>query len=208
MEARELTYTKCLVDKIKIIKDCTDYNFCNILKGVPDDPKWLSNRMRLQKCEDTILGIYLNNIHIKHKLDKPGYNPGILKRSIQQYISKYKPPLPGDDEVCMYIRLGDQNLANFDYISAIERCNERIITIVCCIAFSSGPVTEWHYSNNRVDESKKIISDLISELHERFFDRTINVMSNDNPDLDICYLFKNGFISHPKCSWKQIFGNF
>lgn len=208
METRGSTYTKYLVDKIKIIKDCTDYNFCNILKGVPDDPKWLINRMKLQKEENTIIGIYLNNIHIKDKIETPGYNTGILKKSIQQYISKYKPQLPEDDEVCLYVRLGDQNITDFNYVSAIEKCNKRNITIVCCIAFSDGPIAKWHYSRERVEKSKKLISDIISELHERFFDCTINVVSNDNPDLDICYLFKNGFVSHPKCSWKQMFGNF
>lgn len=195
------------IDDVKIIKDCTNYNICNILKGVHDDPKWLSNRVRLQKNTDTILGIYLNNAHIKDNISTPGYNPGILRMSIQQYISLYNPILPQDDESCVYFRLGDQNLTDFDYISLIERHNNNI-TVVCCIVFSDTGREEWSYNNKRVNDCKKKLSSIMTELHTKFNNRKIKIVSNSNPDLDICYLFKNGFISHPKCSWKQMFGNF
>ncbi len=195
------------IDKVRVIKDCTNYNFCNILKGVHDDPKWLSNRIHLQRNTDTILGIYLNNIHIRDNISTPGYNPGILKMSIQQYISMHKPSLPKDDETCLYFRLGDQNLTEFDYISPLMRCNDDI-TVVCCIVFSGTDKDEWSYNEECVRKCKKKLSAIMTELKTRFENRKVKIISNNNPDLDICYLFRNGFISHPKCSWKQIFGNF
>ena len=198
-----------LVDSIKVTPDVTDYNFCNILKGVDNDTKWRHNRKRLQQAGDTILGIYFNHHLVRDKIEQPGYQPAVLKQSIMQYIDRYKPPLPSMNETCIYFRIGDRMLIDFDYISALSQADS-VIAIVCNICFSGdNPDDEqWKYSVHKKDQCKHVMGRVINDIRVAYPDKDIKIVSNDEPDLDICYLFKNGFMSHPKCSWKQMFGNF
>jgi len=200
---------KKLVEQIKITPDNTSYNFCNILKGRDDDPDWLSNRIRLQQQGTTILGLYFNHPLVRDKISVPGYITGVLKQMILKYIDINNPSLPDDDETCMYVRTGD--VVVFD-----EHCIDQLydskntITIVSNISFSGdSPVNEdWKYCGDRVNDCMILLESLLEKIHEKFPMKQLKIVSNDDPDLDICYLFHNGFVSHPKCSWKKIFGNF
>lgn len=198
-----------LTDNIKTTLDVTNYNFCNILKGVEDDTKWRVNRKRLQQDDSTILGIYFNHHLVRDKINQPGYRPAVLKLSIMRYINLYNPPLPTIDETCIYFRVGDRMLTNFDYISALSDAYNTI-TIVCNICFSGDTPDhmQWKYSDHKRDQCKRVMSEIINDIKVAYPNKNIKIVSNEDPDLDICYLFKNGFISHPKCSWKQMFGNF
>ena len=134
-----------------------DYNFGDILRGTQTDikvkngverPRWLHNRLKIQKNTKTILGIYFNNKFVSTKITEPGYNSAILKISIDKYIRKYKPLRPNYNDCCVYFRLGDvvmlnrglgasgRNQAGFDYIEQIRSRPHKVINIVCCFAFT------------------------------------------------------------------------
>lgn len=198
-----------LLKDIVVCKDTTDYNFCNILKGVANDTKWLQNRYMLRERNDTILGIYFNHALCVNNIDQPGYNPGVLRKSIEDYIYKYKPKLPEDHETCVYLRVGDRTHVEFDYIRELQSSYDTI-TIVCSLCYSgeNPDNIKWKYSSTRVYNDLEIVKNVIADIMTTYPEKMIQVYSNSNPDLDICYLYKNGFISDPKCSWKKIFGNF
>jgi hypothetical protein len=200
---------KGLVDQIKVTPDNTGYNFCNILKGNVDDPDWLANRIRLQQQGSTILGLYFNHPLVRDKISEPGYIPGLLKQMILKYIDINNPLLPGDDETCLYVRAGDIVVFDDQCIDQLHS-SKHTITIVSNISFSGdSPVNEdWKFCGYKVNDCMILFESLLEKIHEKFPKKQLKIVSNNDPDIDICYLFHNGFISHPKCSWKKIFGNF
>ena len=197
---------KNIVDKVAIIHDNTLYNVGNILRAPDDDKNWFDNRKRIQQSNDTILGMYFNHPLMVNTIDKPGYNPGLLKVCIIEYIKKYQPSLPEDNETCLYFRLGDINMTEFNYIDKLKQSKD-VISIVCCLSFSSDK-PEWRSSAKKIAKSKKILYNIVKQIYSSYPMKNIKLISNTNVDHNICYLFKNGFISDYRCTWKQIFGNF
>ena len=201
-----------LVDQVKVIDDMTEYNFGNILKG--KDTKWLSNRQRLCGTDDTILGIYFSHPLIKNKISNPGYNTGILKLSIDRYIKLYKPPQPQQDECCVYFRLGDtlfnraDRSLSYNYIEQISERDHKNIVIVCCMSFcgTSPDEPQWQYTHEKVKHNKRMLLKTIENIQSHFPDASIRIQSSDNPDHDICFLYKTDFVADSRATWKRILG--
>ena len=200
----------CSDQEIKVIKDNSNYNIYNILKGTPDDPDWLSKRIRLLKCKNTILGIYYNISAPVVDIYTPGFNIGYFHLAIEQYINTFHPELPGHNECCVYFRVGDKtfdpggvNLLDFDYKTFIKRSNCKVITIICCISFSSIR-DDWQYSHEKLNKCKNEMKSIINDIISSFPDKKVKIVSNSNPDNDICYLYKSKFIAHPRSSWSKL----
>jgi hypothetical protein len=202
-----------LVNDVCVIRDMTDYNFGNILKGL--DSKWLSNRARISKDKSTILGIYFNHPLIKNRLDITGYNPGILKLSIEQYIKIYDPPRPQPTDCCVYFRLGDvlfnhadDNLS-YDYIEQISRREHDNIVIVCCMSFCGDNPDEdqWIYTHDRLKFNQERLSEVIYNLEGEYPNSQIRIQSSPNPDHDICFLYEKDFVANVRTTWRKILGN-
>jgi hypothetical protein len=202
-----------LVDDIKVIRDMTDYNFGNILKGI--DSKWLSNRHNLIKDNKTILGIYFNHPLIRKNLEMVGYNPGILKLSIEQYIKLYKPHLSKPDDCCVYFRLGDvlfnraDDSLSYNYIEQIGERQHKNIVIVCCISFcgNAPDETQWVYTDEKLEYNKQKISEVIDNIENTFPDSQVRIQSSINPDHDICFLYGTDFIANVRTTWRKILVN-
>lgn len=201
-----------IVSAIKITNDNTTYNVYNILKGLPDDMNWKRNRERLIGTDDTILGMYLSHPLVRKSLNLPGYNPGLLKLSIDKYINKFNPPRPESDECCVYFRLGDilcdhsrEDPTQFSYIDHISNHKHKTITIVANISFSS-TLLRWRYSIYNVNTNRDKMFKIIREINQAFPQSEIRIYSNDNADLDICYLYGSDFVGNPKSSWTSLFG--
>ena len=98
-----------------------------------------------------------------------------------------------------------KNPTDYNYIDLIATVPHDIITIVCNISFH---VTKdvWKSTPDKIDINKQVMRNIIENIHKNYPHSKIKMYSNDNPDLDICYLFKNGFVGHPDSSWKQMFG--
>lgn len=203
-----------LVHDIKVTVDMTEYNVCNILKGDHRDSKWLTNRQRLTKASDTILGIYFNNPLVNKAITTPGYNPGVLKLSIKKYIDMFQPELPERNECCIHFRLGDrmtetqkEDLTVFNYIEQINNRPHDTITIVCNISYCGHTPDDddWRYNKAGVLINRKVMKDRLTEIASVYPQSNIKIKSSENVDHDICYLVANGFIGHPDSSWTQIF---
>jgi len=201
-----------IVSAIKITNDNTSYNVYNILKGIPDDVNWKKNRVKLVGTYNTILGMYLSHSLVRKFLNIPGYNPGLLKLSIDKYINKFNPPRPESGECCVYFRLGDilcdhdrEDPTEFRYIEHISKHTHKIITIVANISFSSTR-PRWSYNIHNVNTNRNRMFKIIKDINRAFPQSEIRVYSNDNADLDICYLYGSGFVGNPKSSWKSLFG--
>lgn len=214
MVKREWMYMTCSVDDIHVIRDNTEYNFYNILKGTDDDPNWLSNRHRLALNQDTILGIYYNITQGIIDITKPGFNTGYLKLAIEQYIETNNPKQPDDDTYVIYFRLGDKtvednpsvDLLDFDYIDKLLQTNKSEIAVVCCFSFSNIKL-DWNYNDSKLSRCRSIMNDILSEITLTVPERQLNIISNQNPDHDICYLYGCDFISHPRSSWFKLFNS-
>ena len=202
-----------LVNNIEVIRDMTDYNFGNILKGI--DSKWISNRHRLIKDNKTILGIYFNHPVIRGNLDKTGYNAGILKLSIERYIRLYSPPLSKPGDCCVYFRLGDvlfnrgDDSLTYNYIEQISKRPHESIVIVCCISFcgDNPDETQWSFTTDKLEYNKQKISEVIYNIESRFPDSQIRIQSSTNPDHDICFLYGTDFIANTRTTWRKILSN-
>ena len=205
-----------LVEQIKHTECQSTYNVCNILKGVSDDPMWLLNRKKVAAYSpDSILGMYFNNSLIE-RIDTAGYNPGVLKLVIDRYIAKNKPKLPQHNECCVYLRLGDvvhdpnrMDPTQFDYVGQIKNHPHEVITLVSNISFRSDmrDKPEWNMTSERLHINKMKATEVLQTIHDSYPESTLQVYSNTDPDLDICYLYQNGFVGHHDSSWKQVFGN-
>ena len=118
----------------------------------------------------------------------------------------------------------------FDYKKKI---NEKIktnkikkITIVTNLAFC-GTLKHKNYINNDIKKSyfykvfqeknsftlnktnlninRKVFLPILDEIINLYKDYKIDIFSSYNPDHDICYLYKNGFLGDHRTSWYGIF---
>ena len=191
-----------LVDKVKTIKENSDYRIGDILYQRGPGPRWkdsLEKVKKLKKYENTILQNYL----IKNRSNKLNYKLFLKCINSFNQNSTKKINKPKDNEIVMHLRLGDrvthENYLKKDFISEIrEKINKNNkidkITIVTCYQYAPFPKNMLHllgrdsfiYTEEKQNKNKKALSDLIKEI-EKNFEIEVKIFSNKDIDMDLFY---------------------
>tara|TARA_Y100000746_G_scaffold197562_1_gene180328 strand:+ start:509 stop:1243 length:735 start_codon:yes stop_codon:yes gene_type:complete len=191
-----------LVDKVKTIKENSDYRIGDILYQRGPRSYWkysLEKVKKLKKYENTILQNYL----IKNRSNKLNYKLFLKCINSFNQNSTKKINKPKDNEIVMHLRLGDrvthENFLKKDFISEIrEKINKNNkidkITIVTCYQYAPFPKDMLHlqgrdsfiYTEEKQNKNKKALSDLIKEI-EKNFEIEVKIFSNKDIDMDVFY---------------------
>ena len=191
-----------LVDKVKTIKENSDYRIGDILYQRGPRPRWkdsLEKVKKLKKYENTILQNYL----IKNRSNKLNYKLFLKCINSFNQNSTKRINKPKDNEIVMHLRLGDrvthENFLKKDFISEIrEKINKNNkidkITIVTCYQYAPFPKDMLHllgrdsfiYTEEKQNKNKKALSDLIKEIEKNFLIE-VKIFSNKDIDMDLFY---------------------
>ena len=61
------------------------------------------------------------------------------------------------------------------------------------------------YSKKNINLNREKFLPVLDDIINSFPEFEIDIFSNYNPDYDICYLYKNGFIGDRKSTWYKMF---
>jgi hypothetical protein len=157
------------------------------------------NHLDRDRFEDTIGGDYVRQMGEQGKKSAP--NLSLIKKIVNEHIIKYNYKLPEDNELVIHYRLGDrtyvkQKRTKYDTIepdmnTTINKINRLYNQIN---ANKITIVTAWHINLNR---EKHILTDeqledtsFLEKLIERLKDKNVDILSQEKPDADFCYLVK------------------
>jgi len=149
--------------------------------------------------QNTIGGDYVWQMGEVRRKGAP--NLSLIKKIVDEHIIKHNYKLPEDDELVIHYRLGDRtyvrhkrtkydtiepdiNIA-FNKINKLyNQINANKITIV----------TAWHINLSRkkhtlTDEQLEDTS-FLERLIERLKEKNVDILSQEKPDADFCYLVK------------------
>ena len=198
---------KSLVRKVKILKENSDYRCGDIVyhKG----ERWEHSKNEVlnnPKYENTIFRNFLKNNKNNDKDLK------LLLKCIEDYSSNNNLSTPADDEIVMHLRMGDiynhYSFLNKDYVSYIKDIKNKNtinkITIVTSFAYQVWSDKSLHlkkkerdlftYTDEKQKINRKRFSNLLTKI-KRNVKLPINIYSNNNIDLDLCYcVFSKHFI--------------
>ena len=128
----------------------------------------------------------------------------------------------GDQPVNMYDKGIDDpiyyNEIKNKIINTLKIKKYNKITIVCNLSFTGEDkhiITEdikntefynffqvdYLLNEKNIKLNKKFFITAVKDMIDTFKNIEIDIFSNNNPDLDICYLYKNGFIGSNKNTW-------
>ena len=190
---------KNLVKKVKILKQNSDYRCADIVlqKGF----RWKESKQTVlndPKYEKTILRHFLEN-----NKEKDG-DLSFFLNCIEEYSSKNMLPKPDDTELVLHLRMGDVVIHSWflkkNYVNLIKDImkNNTIkkITIVTSFAYQAWSddtihlkpknLPSWAYTDADQQKNEQSLYNLLSDIIDKF-DLEINVYSNENIDMDICY---------------------
>lgn len=61
------------------------------------------------------------------------------------------------------------------------------------------------YSKENIDFNRQTFLPILDDIVKTYSNYEVDIFSNENPDHDICYLYKNGFIGDSRATWYKIF---
>lgn len=195
-----------MIENIKILKHNSDYRVADIVYKRGE--RWEHSAemvLTKPKYNGTILQKYLKINGI--------YNPTNLPLLLQ-IIKEYKSPIPSNNELVIHLRLGDVVVHNWflnkDYISLIRNMlqqhnNINKLTFVTCFAYQEWSQESlhlrknaqlWKYTDEHQEKNVAKVTKLFNNIKNTFPNLELNIYSNYNIDLDICYcVFSKYFIS-------------
>lgn len=131
----------------------------------------------------------------------------------------------GDHPINMYGRgIEDPiyyNEIKLKIINSLKEKKYKKMTIVCNLSFTGNDKqnitkniknTEFYnffqidkiLNKKNIDFNKKFFIPALKDMLNTFNHLKIDIFSNDNPDIDICYLYKNGFIGSKENTWTNL----
>ena len=201
---------KSLISQVQILKENSDYRCADIVyhKGY----WWKHSKNKIlndAKYKNTIFRNFLSNNNGKDS------NLKFLLNCITKYCFDNNLPIPHDDELVIHLRMGDYlfhpSFLRKNYIDLIKNIKENNniskITIVTCFQYCSRSeedkqvnknapkhTYQWYYTDEKQEKNEKSLFKLLSNL-QNHFNLPINIYSNKNIDLDLCYcVFSKHFI--------------
>ncbi len=178
---------------IKLIKVNSDYRLGDVIfkRGY----RWRDSRKKI--IEETI---YCDTIGREYLLKKRAeYDFGILKSVINSHIKERNYDIPSSSELVIHIRAGDVVEHSWflkkNYIKLIDDILEqhpvKTISIVTCFVYCFFPERGlWQYSEEKHAENMEKMSALFDKLNQRYTELRLKVISNENIDKDLSYLYK------------------
>ncbi|MFC1670637.1 hypothetical protein ACFL20_09600 [Spirochaetota bacterium] len=184
-----------LLDKINTIQSNPHYRVADVFYSSGERWQDSANKvLRLPEFEDTILKKYL--VANKGCREK---NYDLLKDIIEQHAIAKSYLLPHKNELVLHVRAGDVVVHEWflkkDYISLISIALDRnpnitTITIVTCFAYQAFPEKlRWMYSDEKDRLNRDMLGKLLSDIYDKFRRYELKIVSNENVDEDLCYMF-------------------
>lgn len=152
-----------------------------------------------ENFENTIGGDYVHRMGEERRKGPPDLN--LIKKIVDEHITKHNYKLPEDNELVIHYRLGDRTYVKekrtkYDTLEpniyvAIDRINKLYNQIN---ANKITIVTAWHINlnTNKYKLTDKQLEDtsFLEKLIERLKDKNVDILSQEIPDADFCYLVK------------------
>ena len=196
-----------LIKEVKTLKSNSDYRVNDIIYKLGGRWEHSLNKVLTKKIfKNSILQNYL----LRNQKGKLNLN--LFIKCIKEFQKKNNIKIPEKDELVIHLRLGDVIVHDWflskDYISLIKNiCGGgqiKKISIVTCFAFCEWSKDSlnlntgqplWEFNESKEKANKEALNDLINKI-ENTFNYEIQVISNLNPDYDICYcVFANYLIT-------------
>ena len=128
-------------------------------------------------------------------------NVSLIKKLVDEHITKHNYKLPEDNELVIHYRLGDRTYVKhkrtkYDTLEpnidvAIDRINKLYNQIN---ANKITIVTAWHINLNtdkyKLTDKQLKDTNFLEKLIERLKDKNVDILSQEIPDADFCYLVK------------------
>ncbi len=181
------------INDVKLIKINSDYRLGDVvfMRGY----RWQDSRKKIIEEK-----VYRDTIGRDYLLKKRStYDFGMLKSVIGSHIKKRNYDAPSSDELVIHIRAGDvvehEWFLEKNYIKLIDGIREqhpiKAISIVTCFVYCFFPERDWwKYSEKKQAENIERMSDLFEKLNSRYSELRLKVVSNENIDRDLSYLYK------------------
>jgi len=195
-----------MIGKIKTIKSNPHYRFGDIVflkVGRYEDS--MKEIMESEEYDDTILKNYL----VKNNGNKP-VNLQLFIDEAEKAIIRKGYDVPEKDELVVHVRAGDYidtgRFLKGDYnlfINEVLKKNKDIkkIKIVACFAYQEYKEKGWYlYSEGKNKNNKKVLKKLFLKFMFDFSDYEFDVVSNEDSDQDLCYMFKSKYFVHDSYS--------
>ena len=187
-----------MIDKIKYVNTGTSWR----AKYRLGDAYFCKNsawKVLRENFQNTIGGDYVWRMGEVRRKGPPNLN--LIKKIVDEHITKHNYKLPEDNELVIHYRLGDRTYVKhkrtkYDTLEpnidvAIDRINKLYNQIN---ANKITIVTAWHINLNR---KKHTLTDeqledtgFLERLIERLKEKNVDILSQEKPDADFCYLVK------------------
>lgn len=205
------------LNNLKVLKSNSVYRIGDLFYCYGN--RWEQDRNEIinnDKYNGTILKNYLNK-----KRGEQDYF--IFKKAIEEYITSENPILPSDNELVIHLRCGDifskEDSLSKNYVDQeLNNLTNKVfqnphLTILNPEIQKITIVTALHYGSNQKnglyfysEKSYNANIDFLQSLNEKFINLgvSVNLVSNKNPDLDICYLYRSKFLVPSTSSFSKI----
>jgi hypothetical protein len=213
-------YKKTIDPYIKFNKENLAYNekYKNTILGIYFRNKIIQKKLYSPGYSSPILKLSIEKYIKQNKqLSLPGDDEIVLYFRLGDHIANWNSKVTPDHFF-------------YDYKSKINEKiksgNYKKITIVTNLAFC-GDIKHKDKIDNNIKNSdfyklfqdggcftlneknlklnKDVFLPILDDIIKTYDDYTVDIFSSNNPDHDICYLYKNGFIGDVKNSWYKIF---
>ncbi len=189
--------------QLKVLEENKFYRFGDLIFK-DGGGRWESDREVIKNNDDfndTILCKYLLQVN-----DLAGPDFELLKKIIHEHTIEHKCKIPEENELVIHLRLGDifqKSKYEKLRVKRLKKSVDRLfrkdnilnsnpemikkITIVTALHYGANEVNGKHfYTKHSYNQNLSFLSNFEERINARGFE--LNLISNENTDLDLCYM--------------------